>query len=223
MTTLRVDDAGLPTDTRQRLLDVAIKLISQHGFAGTSLQMIADELGFTKAAIYYHFRTRDDLLSALMAPILEQSRRILVTAESQRTPHAQMEAMVRGYAEIVTKNRPLAAVMVFDSSVRHILQTQDEWGEIIGRQLALLMQLESDAAGFIKATALFSGLAGAATAAPLDIDERVLIEELSTIGRRIMGLRQPRRPRDTELIGNEITRTRLEAAPWRWKDLLTEV
>ena len=45
MTTLRVDDAGLPTDTRQRLLDVAIKLISQHGFAGTSLQMIADELG----------------------------------------------------------------------------------------------------------------------------------------------------------------------------------
>ena len=223
MTTLRVDDAGLPTDTRQRLLDVAIKLISQHGFAGTSLQMIADELGFTKAAIYYHFRTRDDLLSALMEPILEQSRHILVTAESQRTPRAQMEAMVRGYAEIVTKNRSLAAVMVFDSSVRHILQTQDEWGEIIGRQLALLMQLESDAAGFIKATALFSGLAGAATAAPLDIDERVLIEELSTIGRRIMGLRQPRRPRDTELSGNEITRTRLEAVPWRWKDLLTEV
>ena len=70
MTTLRVDDAGLPTDTRQRLLDVAIKLISQYGFAGTSLQMIADELGFTKAAIYYHFRTRDDLLSALMEPIL---------------------------------------------------------------------------------------------------------------------------------------------------------
>ena len=210
-------------DTRTRLIGVAVELFTRHSYAGTSLQMIADELGFTKAAIYYHFRTRDDLLSALMKPILEQSRHILVKAESQRTPRAQMEAMVRGYAEIVTKNRSLAAVMVFDSSVRHILQTQDEWGEIIGRQLALLMQLESDAAGFIKATALFSGLAGAATAAPLDIDESALIEELSTIGRRIMGLRQPRRPSGTELSGNEITRTRLEAVPWRWKDLLTEV
>ena len=45
-------------------------LISRHGFAGTSLQMIADELGFTKAAIYYHFRTRDQLLIALMEPML---------------------------------------------------------------------------------------------------------------------------------------------------------
>jgi hypothetical protein len=53
-----------------------------------------------------------------------------------------MEAMICGYAEIVANNRSLAAVLVFDSSVRHVLQTHDEWGEMIGRQLALLMQPE---------------------------------------------------------------------------------
>ena len=87
MTSAGVGGADYPVDTRQRLLDVAMTLISQHGFAGTSLQMIADELGFTKAAIYYHFRARDQLLIALMEPLLQQIRHVVETAESQ-TRHA---------------------------------------------------------------------------------------------------------------------------------------
>src|SRR5215217_256120 len=117
MTSLGIDEAGTPVDTRQRLLDVAVALISQHGYAGTSLQMIADELGFTKAAIYYHFKTRDQLLIALMEPLLYQIRQVVETAEDQRTPRTRMGAMVRGFAGVVAKNRSLAAVMVFDPSV----------------------------------------------------------------------------------------------------------
>src|SRR3954464_3544169 len=104
-------------DTRQRLIEVAVDLFTRHSFAGTSLQMIADELGFTKAAIYYHFRTRDQLLVAVMDPLLHQIRRVVDLAESQRTPRTQMSAMVEGFAGIVAKNRSLAAVMVFDPSV----------------------------------------------------------------------------------------------------------
>lgn len=55
-------------DTRQRLIDVAVELFIRHSYAGTSLQMIADELGFTKAAIYHHFRTREQLLDAVVSP-----------------------------------------------------------------------------------------------------------------------------------------------------------
>ena len=83
--------------------------------------------------------------------------------------------------------------MVFDPGVHRVLQLQPDWGDLIARQLALLMQLDSGETGVIKATALLTGLAGAATGAPVDIDEHVLIEELSEIGRRTMGLRQPRR------------------------------
>ena len=218
MTSVEPEGAGNPTDTRQRLLDVAIGLISQHGFAGTSLQMIADELGFSKAAIYYHFRTRDQLLVAVMEPILHQIRQVVKTAESQRTPRTQMEAMVHGFAEVVAKNRSLAAVMVFDPGVHRVLQLQPDWGDLIARQLALLMQLDPGESGVIKATALLTGLAGAATGAPLDIDEHALVEELSEIGRRTMGLRQPRRQSD----GDSIARKRPEPAPGRWKDFLAE-
>jgi AcrR family transcriptional regulator len=213
-----VDDASYPVDTRQRLLDVAVALISRHGFAGTSLQMIADELGFTKAAIYYHFRTRDQLLVALMEPLLHQIRRVVETAESQHTPRTRMDAMVQGYAAVVAKNRSLAAVMVFDPSVHRVLQLQPDWGDLIARQLALLMQLEPGDTGVVKATAVFTGLAGAATGAPLDMDERLLTEELTTIGRRILGLRQPRRQREA----GQAAASRPLPGSGRWNDFLTE-
>ena len=66
MSVAAVDETGWPEPTRRRVLDVAMNLFSQYSFAGTSLQMIADELNLTKAAIYYHFRTREQLLIALM-------------------------------------------------------------------------------------------------------------------------------------------------------------
>jgi AcrR family transcriptional regulator len=51
--------------TRERILDVALELFVANGFDKTSLREIADELGFTKAALYYHFRSKDDILLAL--------------------------------------------------------------------------------------------------------------------------------------------------------------
>jgi AcrR family transcriptional regulator len=216
MTSAETPDAGSPIDTRQRLLDVAMDLISRQGFAGTSLQMIADELGFTKAAIYYHFRTRDQLLVAVMEPILTQVRRVVEMAEAQRTPRTQMNAMVEGFAAVVARYRSLAAVMVFDPGVHRVLQLQPDWGDLIARQLGLLMQLDSGATGIVKATALLTGLAGAATGAPLDTDEESLIEELSEIGRRIMGLRPPSRQMDPP------ARKLPKPAPGRWKDFLAE-
>ena len=204
-----------PVDTRQKLLDVAVELVGRHGFGGTSLQMIADELGITKAAIYYHFRSRDQLLVALMEPMLRQIRLVVEMAESQRSPRNQMEAMVQGFARVVARNRALAAVMVFDPSVHRVLQLQPDWGDLIVRQLTLLTQLDSSPAGVTKATALMTGLSGAATGAPLEVGDDELVQELCDIGRRIIGLRPPRRQPDP-------ARAPTVVVAGRWKDFLPE-
>jgi AcrR family transcriptional regulator len=52
-------------DTRQRILDVALDLFTEQGFDGTSLRQIAEQLGVTKAALYYHFESKDSILMAL--------------------------------------------------------------------------------------------------------------------------------------------------------------
>jgi AcrR family transcriptional regulator len=51
--------------TRDRILDVALDLFIEKGFDRTSLREIAEKLGFTKAALYYHFASKDDILMAL--------------------------------------------------------------------------------------------------------------------------------------------------------------
>jgi AcrR family transcriptional regulator len=188
MTTAAVDGTGLPLTTRRRLLDAAMKLFGQYSFAGTSLQMIADELDLTKAAIYYHFRTREQLLIALMEPILSEIGAVVETAERQRGARARAEAILTGYADIVARNRALAAVTTFDPSVRSVLRNQPEWAAVIDRQLALLAGTDSDIPGGINAAVVLTGLAGGASTAPRRIDDDTLRTHLVEVGRRTLGL-----------------------------------
>jgi AcrR family transcriptional regulator len=55
-------------DTRARILAVASELFTEQGYDATSLRQIADRLGFTKAALYYHFPSKEELLVALLEP-----------------------------------------------------------------------------------------------------------------------------------------------------------
>lgn len=182
------DDAGLPMATRSRMLVVAMDLFSQNGFAGTSLQMIADELNLTKAAIYYHFRTRDDLLLALMQPMFIEIGRVVSAAERKRGARARAEAMLNGYADVVSRNRRLTAVTVFDPSVASALRHRPEWTALIERQLALLVNAGSPGSGAVNAAVVMTGLAGAASTANADVPDETLHAELLDVGRRILGL-----------------------------------
>lgn len=188
MTTVSVDEAGWTPSTRRRMLDTAIELFSQYGFAGTSLQMIADELGLTKAAIYYHFRTREQLLIALMQPILTEIGSVVETAERQRNARARAESMLTGYADIVARNRALASVTTFDPSVRSVLRNQPEWSAVIDRQLTLLGDAKSSVRSGVNAAVVLTGLAGAASTASPRIDDDTLRRHLTDAGRRVLGL-----------------------------------
>jgi AcrR family transcriptional regulator len=51
--------------TREKILDIALELFTDKGYDKTSLREIAERLGFSKAAIYYHFASKEDILMAL--------------------------------------------------------------------------------------------------------------------------------------------------------------
>jgi len=180
-------------DTRTRLIEAAIDLFTRHSFAGTSLQMIADELGFTKAAIYHHFRTREQLLAAVIEPMLDELRAVVESAETKRTPHARAEHMLSGYAALAVRNRGLVAVLATDPSVATVLTDRAEWGKLILRQLALLADVDPGPAGEVKAAVVFAGIAGAAGPTWGNLDDDALREHLVDAGRRVLGLRTPRR------------------------------
>jgi AcrR family transcriptional regulator len=65
-------------DTRQRILDVSLDLFTDQGYDGTSLRQIAEQLGITKAAIYYYFESKEDILMALHMRLHDFGRDALV-------------------------------------------------------------------------------------------------------------------------------------------------
>ncbi|MBN3511306.1 TetR/AcrR family transcriptional regulator [Mycolicibacterium nivoides] len=187
------DDAAGAGATRERLVEAAVRLITRHGFAGTSLQMIADELGFTKAAIYYHFRTREQLLSAVVEPFLTRIQTVIEEAEGQRSAAGRADQMVRGYAELAVHNRALVSVLASDPSVNEALRNRPEWDGVISRQMALLTDVDPGPAGTVKAAMVFSGIAGGAGVAGEDTSDEDLSRYLIDAARRTLGLRAPRR------------------------------
>jgi AcrR family transcriptional regulator len=71
------------SDTRTRILDEAMGLFLVGGYTATSLRMIADAIGITQAAVYYHFRAKDDLLVALVDPLMSSYDAVLAAAEER--------------------------------------------------------------------------------------------------------------------------------------------
>ena len=63
----RADTAhGRAGGTRKAILDVSLELFADQGYGGTSLRQIADRLGITKAAIYHHFKAKEDIARAVV-------------------------------------------------------------------------------------------------------------------------------------------------------------
>jgi AcrR family transcriptional regulator len=73
-------------DTRQRILDVALELFGEHGYAGTSIADITKRLGISKAALYYHFTAKDEILSALVAEPMDAFQTLASTASGRPLP-----------------------------------------------------------------------------------------------------------------------------------------
>lgn len=108
-------EAGVAT--RRRIADVALALIAEHGFAATSTREIAEHLGFTKAALYYHFRTKDDLLAAIVEPAVADLSALLDRGEPHPSP-AVRRHLVAGYVDLVVDHRDLIRVLSNDPSAR---------------------------------------------------------------------------------------------------------
>ncbi len=61
----RDDQPGDDASTREKILDVALDLFTSQGFDGTSMREIAERVHISKPAIYYHFASKEEILTAL--------------------------------------------------------------------------------------------------------------------------------------------------------------
>src|SRR5687768_7591889 len=102
--TLR-DLAARYSPTQRRTVDAALRLFGLHGVGGTSLQMIADALGVTKAAVYHQFQTKDAFVLAVVEVQLEPIEAAVEVAEIRGPSVATREQLLASIVDAVVANR----------------------------------------------------------------------------------------------------------------------
>ncbi|MFF7854250.1 TetR family transcriptional regulator [Streptomyces sp. NPDC007904] len=98
-------------NTRQRIQDVALELFAQHGYEKTSLREIAERLEVTKAALYYHFKTKEEILVSIFEDLSRPIEDLLAWGREQPHTLETKREIVRRYSEALLAAAPLFRFM----------------------------------------------------------------------------------------------------------------
>ena len=90
------------TDTREQIQSVALELFAEKGYDRASLREIAERLHVTKAALYYHFRTKDDILASVIEDFLLHLDALVEWAHGQPSDVDVREEVLRRYSALLT-------------------------------------------------------------------------------------------------------------------------
>ncbi|WP_158647287.1 TetR/AcrR family transcriptional regulator [Actinoplanes sp. ATCC 53533] len=101
-------------ETRRRILDVARQLFVERGYAGTSVQEIAEQVRMTKGSLYYHFSSKEELLHALMTPPLSEHEAFVADLDAAGTMTADLLARL---VDIFDEHASLLRSLFGDPSV----------------------------------------------------------------------------------------------------------
>jgi AcrR family transcriptional regulator len=177
--------------TRQQILATAQRLFAERGYDATSLQMIADEMGLTKAAVYYHFRAKNEILLAAMRPGLLRLQALLDEAAAIRGRRARIEHIVNGMVDFLVQNRHYAVMAATDPAAKRDKLDEESAAQ---RQRALTLLFGDNPTGAERLA--FSTVFRLPECLPdlVDLSDSELLEALRTTAVHI--LRVPSGPRE---------------------------
>jgi TetR/AcrR family transcriptional regulator, transcriptional repressor for nem operon len=91
--------AEQPPGKRQRLIAAASQLLHQQGAEKTTLAEIAQAADVPAGNVYYYFKTKDDIIAAVIDAHVQQSKAALASIDSShRSPKSRLKALVGEYA-----------------------------------------------------------------------------------------------------------------------------
>lgn len=103
--------------TKQQIKEVALDLFTTKGYSATSLREIAERMNFTKAALYYHFATKDAMLEWMLEPLLEAHEKLLDASPESLSNIEEQRDYLSAHLDVVMGHRNLAAMFTSDPAV----------------------------------------------------------------------------------------------------------
>jgi AcrR family transcriptional regulator len=125
------------TDTRQRALDVALELFAEQGYEKTSLREIAERLDVTKAALYYHFASKEALLAGIVDSLVQPADELVAWSQTQPRTAEFRQEYLRRLAGLLQGQ--LSRWISFVQQNQPALRDQGEAGQKMQGRLLLLV------------------------------------------------------------------------------------
>jgi AcrR family transcriptional regulator len=177
------------TAAQRRILVAALDLFADHGVSGTSLQMIADALGVTKAAVYHQFKTKDEIIIAVTEMQLARLEDALEDAEAAEDRPQARELLLNRVIEMAVDQRRMVGIMQSDPVIIRFLAEHKPFQAFLERLYAALIGDDTGPETLVQA-AMLSGAIGSAVKHPLvaHLDEATLRSHLLRPTRRLVAL-----------------------------------
>ncbi len=104
------------TETRkQQILKAALELIGAHGVYGLSIQAIAERVGIVPSALYRHFRSKDDVLDAILELIQKRLLANVSLVRKETTdPLRRLESLAMRHARMLSENPAIPYIVLSD-------------------------------------------------------------------------------------------------------------
>ena len=179
-----------PSPAQSRVIDAALPLFAEHGISGTSLQMIADALGVTKAAVYHQYNTKDGIVLAVAQVVLGRLEAAVIAAEAERSRPRAREVLVAAMIDLAVEQRRMAGILQRDPVMLRFLDSHAPFRHVMVRVNRVLMGGCARREGRAQAATLAAAISGAVIH-PLvaDFDDATLRRELYRQARKLLRAR----------------------------------
>lgn len=115
-------------NTKEKILEEALKLFARSGYMGTSMNDIASQLGVTKAALYKHYSSKQEILDSIVERMNQMD---LQRSKEYKMPEGEMEEVIEGY-----KNIALEKIKQY-TKVQFLHWTEEEFSSCFRKMLTL--------------------------------------------------------------------------------------
>jgi AcrR family transcriptional regulator len=139
------DDGGRPdarsrTDTRARIQQVAVELFTEHGYEGTSLREIAERLDVTKAALYYHFKSKEDIVASLVEDYYGQIDALVAWGREQPRTAEMRTGILRRYIMILAGGDKVFRMLQQNQAAVNTLASEKHKGQVFRERMHSLVE-----------------------------------------------------------------------------------
>jgi AcrR family transcriptional regulator len=180
-----------PPNTRSaaqtRIVLAALDLFAEHGVNGTSLQMIADAIGVTKAAVYHQFPTKDEIVIAAVDVELEKLTVALDAADAEPDPTLARRLVLQQVIHSAVAQRRMISAVQHDPVIARHLARHRPFARTMQRLYAVLTANDPGVEARLRA-AMVSAAVGGAVVHPLvaDVDDETLRTELLRLAEELL-------------------------------------